>query len=173
MMDVEPSRPARDRSPPRPGALPAPDFRIRDAAASDLPRILEVETASFSMPWSPASFRSLLGRERVRFLVAEEAGRPVGHAVLWWVAEEGELANIAVAPEARRRGVASRLLDRVLDEAERAGIHRIFLEVRASNDGAVALYRRRGFHEVGLRRDYYADPREDARVFRLDLAGAQ
>jgi len=146
-----------------------PTVSIRDAAPGDLPRVIEVERACFTLPWSPASFRSLLGRDRVRFLVAHQEGTLLGHGVLWWVAREGELANLAVAPEARRRGVGALLLERLLAEAEKSGVRAVFLEVRASNDRAIALYRRRGFREVGRRRDYYSQPREDARVFRLDL----
>ena len=142
---------------------------VRRARAGDLPRVLEIELACFPLPWSPASFRSLLERERVRFLVAEEGGRVVGHAVLWWTADEGELANLAVAPEARRQGVATRLLDRILEEARANRLRSVFLEVRASNEGARALYRERGFREVGRRRDYYSRPREDALILHLEL----
>jgi [ribosomal protein S18]-alanine N-acetyltransferase len=141
---------------------------VRRARARDLPRILEIERTSFPLPWSPATFRSLLDRERVLVLVAAEGARVVAHAVLWWVADEGELANLAVAPEARRQGIGSLLMDRILAEARAAGLRSIFLEVRASNLGALALYRRRGFREVGRRKDYYSRPREDALILRLE-----
>lgn len=143
---------------------------IRPAAPGDLGRVVAVEREAFTEPWSPAAFRALVDRERALFLVAEEEGAGVvGHGVLWWQADEAELASLAVAPSARRRGVASRLLDALLEGAREAGMTRVFLEVRASNAAALALYRRRGFREVGRRADYYRRPREDARVLRLDL----
>ena len=142
---------------------------VRQARARDLPRVLEIELECFPLPWSPVAFRSLLGRERVLFLVAEEGRRVVGYAVLWWAADEGDLANLAVAPEARRQRVATRLLDRVLEGARANGLRAVFLDVRASNESALTLYRERGFREVGRRTDYYSRPREDALILRLDL----
>ncbi|HZD04918.1 MAG TPA: ribosomal protein S18-alanine N-acetyltransferase, partial [Longimicrobiales bacterium] len=88
----------------------------------------------------------------------------VGYAVLWWVQAHGELANLAVRREHRGRGFGSRLLDRVLERARELGIRNLYLEVRVSNERAVGLYERRGFLEIGRRRDYYQRPREDARV---------
>lgn len=145
--------------------------RVRPARRGDLPRVMEVENASFPLPWSRSSFASLLGLERVFFLVAEVEGRVVGHGVLWWVGEEGELANIAVDPEVRRSGAARALLDELVDRARREGVEQIFLEVRVSNDGAFRLYRSLGFREVGRRRNYYQRPLEDARILRLDVSG--
>lgn len=151
--------------------MSAPAVTIRSAEKEDLSRVLEVENASFPLPWSPSSFRSLLELDRVFFLVAELDGQVVGHGVLWWVGEEGELANIAVDPEVRRAGVARRLLEELVDRARRAGVEHVFLEVRVSNDAATKLYRSLGFREVGQRRNYYQRPQEDARILRLDLAG--
>lgn len=151
--------------------MSVPAVTIRSAEKADLSRVLEVENASFPLPWSPSSFRSLLELDRVFFLVAELDDQVVGHGVLWWVGEEGELANIAVDPEVRRAGVARRLLEELVDRARRAGVEHVFLEVRVSNDAATKLYRSLGFREVGQRRNYYQRPQEDARILRLDLAG--
>lgn len=148
------------------------DVCIRPARGSDLERVREVETECFSVPWGEGSFRSLLGLSRVFFLVAEVGDRVVGHGVLWWMADEGELANLAVHPAAQGSGVAGALLDRLLDGAREVGLGHVYLEVRVSNEVAFRLYRSRGFREVGLRRGYYRLPREDARVLRLDLPPA-
>jgi [ribosomal protein S18]-alanine N-acetyltransferase len=148
-------------------------IRIRDARPGDLGRVAEVEASCFTTPWSPSSFRSLIGQERVTFLVAETvAGADpivVGHGVLWRIADEAELANLAVSPDAQGRGVAGALLDRLLEEASDTGVLTVFLEVRASNRAALRLYEGRGFRQIGLRSQYYDRPREDARVLRLDL----
>ncbi len=156
--------------PPAPGE--GGDLRIRPARSADLPHVLEVEAASFSTPWSAAAFQALLRRKQVAFLVLEEAEPPrvVGHGVLWWFDHEAEVANVAVAPGWRGRGAGGRLLDALLGRAQEVGATQVFLEVRASNHPAQRLYRSRGFREVGVRRDYYARPREDARVLRLTLA---
>lgn len=144
---------------------------IRSATRGDLGGVLEVERSAFSTPWSPASFRSLLGLENVIFLVADLAGRVVGHVVLWRVGEEGELANLAVRPGVRRRGVGGALLETALGHGASAGLTRVFLEVRVSNDRARCMYSRQGFQQVGIRRGYYRNPVEDALLLRLDLAG--
>jgi [ribosomal protein S18]-alanine N-acetyltransferase len=148
---------------------PKREIRIRPARAADLPRVREVEVECFSVPWGEGSFRSLLGLTRVFFLVAEVDREVMGHGVLWWTADEGELANLAVHPAVRGTGVAGALLDALLRRGGDAGLERIFLEVRRSNEVALHLYRSRGFREVGVRRDYYRRPVEDARVLRVDL----
>ncbi|TVR66685.1 MAG: ribosomal-protein-alanine N-acetyltransferase [Gemmatimonadales bacterium] len=142
---------------------------IRPARTEDLPRIAEVEEAAFSTPWSLHSFRALLPVDRVLFRVLEVEGVVLGHGVLWRVGDEGEVANIAVHPLARRRGFGSRLLEHLLGEAAAAGVHRVFLDVRPSNLAAIRIYRRRGFRPVGRRTNYYREPVEDALVLRLDL----
>lgn len=159
--------------------------RIRPARIEDLDRIAQVEATCFSAPWNPGAFRSLIGRPGVYLLVAEldwiseevsgstistKSSRIVGHGILWRAAEEAELANLAVDPAFRGQGVAGALLDRLIDEASGARVTSVFLEVRASNEAALVLYVGRGFHQVGLRRHYYDQPREDARVLQLTLA---
>jgi ribosomal-protein-alanine N-acetyltransferase len=94
----------------------------------------------------------------------------VGYAVVWYVADESELGNLAVAAEWRRRGLGRWLLDWALSMAAERGAARIFLEVRDSNQSAQDLYARRGFVQVGLRRRYYRHPSEDARVLCLNLS---
>ncbi|TVP78304.1 MAG: ribosomal-protein-alanine N-acetyltransferase [Gemmatimonadales bacterium] len=147
----------------------APHLRIRPAGPADLPRVLELEQASYSTPWSAGSFRAVMERSSSLLLLAEERGVLAGHAVVWWVDTEAELANLAVAPTHRGRGLGGRLLDRVLADLAGQGIRRVFLEVREGNAPARSLYSSRGFRDVGRRRDYYRHPREDARVLELEL----
>jgi ribosomal-protein-alanine N-acetyltransferase len=92
-----------------------------------------------------------------------------GYVVAWFVLEEGEIGNLAVAGEARRQGLGARLLDHAIAAVRRSDVDVLYLEVRDSNAAARALYASRGFVEVGRRREYYRRPKEDALVLRLDL----
>jgi ribosomal-protein-alanine N-acetyltransferase len=143
---------------------------LRYALPSDLPAITSIEALSFSNPWHPDTFGSLLTRDRVRVLAAAHDGEVIGYAVLWWVLDQGELANLAVHPDFQGRSIGSRLLDRVLSEARNVGIESLFLEVRESNEKARRLYSRRGFVQVSIRKGYYRNPPENACVLVRTLS---
>jgi ribosomal-protein-alanine N-acetyltransferase len=162
---------------------------VRSALAADLDAVAMIESVSFSDPWSRAAFESSLALPHVRFFVAEmsdgEAGpqtgrrgdggqssEPVllGYVVTLVLGDEGEIADLAVAPAARCRGVGGMLLDRVAVESHHLGLRSLYLEVRESNAAARALYESRGFLPVGRRRAYYRNPLEDALLLRRDLA---
>jgi ribosomal-protein-alanine N-acetyltransferase len=145
---------------------------VRLAVPADLPTISAIEALSFSNPWQPETFRSLLTRDRVRVLAAENDGDVVGYAVVWWVMDQGELANLAVHPEFRGQGLGSRLLDRVLADARDLGIESLFLEVRESNEKAQRLYARRGFVQISVREGYYRNPPEDACILVKNLVSS-
>ena len=93
----------------------------------------------------------------------------VGYGVIYTAADEGDVANIAVIPEMRRKGLGKALLLKMLDEAKKTGASRMFLEVRESNESALSLYRTVGFSEIGKRRNYYINPREDAVIMEITL----
>jgi ribosomal-protein-alanine N-acetyltransferase len=143
---------------------------VRPAGIADLPAVLAIERASFSDPWSRGSFAALLERPRVFFAVAVDgpARTVVGHVITWFVVDEAELANLAVAPSARRRGIGGALLRAAVGAAESRGATSMYLEVRASNRAAIALYGSRGFREVGRRPAYYRRPVEDALILRRE-----
>jgi ribosomal-protein-alanine N-acetyltransferase len=142
---------------------------IRAATPADLDAICDIESASFGDPWSLRSFRDSLARDFVRMPVLEDDGVVVGYAVLWVSSVECELANLAVNPARRGAGLGAQLLDAVLRQMHEEGLLVMFLEVRASNTAARRLYASRGFHEVGVRSNYYKSPVEDALVLRRDL----
>jgi len=156
-------------------ALPA-GLVVRPATRRDVERIVAIERAAFSDPWSHDSFVALLVNPRVLFAVADwpaERGGTgvVGYVVAWFVVDEAEVANVAVAPDARGRGIGARLLDEALRAARDRGASSVYLEVRDSNAAARSLYETRGFVEVGRRRRYYRRPVEDALVMRRVLEG--
>jgi ribosomal-protein-alanine N-acetyltransferase len=143
---------------------------IRAATEHDLAAIHAIERASFGDPWALEGFRDLLDHQRAKMEVAvDAAGELLGYAVAWYVADESEIANIAVAPGARRRGVGTLLLDRILRAAAEFGAATVFLEVRESNEEARKLYESRGFEEAGKRTKYYRQPEEDALIMRRKL----
>ena len=137
---------------------------------ADIDAVVQIETESFSTPWNKETFSGLFDRSSVELLVMDDAGDGViGYAVLWCIMDQAELANVAVTSKRRGRGLGRHLIGRVLEVARNRGVTKVFLEVRASNGRAAEIYRRFGFAEVGLRRDYYDDPREDARIMMATL----
>lgn len=142
---------------------------------SDLPGVVAIEREAFTTPWSEETFRSLFDRSPWVLLVLKEEGGHsgiAGYAVLGCVLEQGELANIAVRSRDRGMGLGGLLLDQVVREAVARGVQQLFLEVRVSNSAAAALYAARGFQEIGIRKNYYEEPREHARVLVRRLAEA-
>ena len=146
------------------------NFRIMPMTAAHLPQVAALERVCFPTdPWSEALFRDALENPHTAALLAEgEDGAVLGYAVLSAVLDEGNLDNIAVDPNCRRRGVADALLSALTDFG-RGRLSVLFLEVRSSNLPAVALYEKHGFVPVGRRKDYYDAPREDAILMTLEL----
>ena len=152
---------------------------IRPCAPADLVAVANIERDSFSDPWSYETFSATLALRHMRFLVAEEVGPGVGrrgggrslvgYVVALVMGDEGEVADVAVAPFARRRGVARLLLERMSADVMEGGVRALYLEVRESNRPARALYDALGFAQVGRRRGYYQHPSEDALLLRRDL----
>ncbi|WP_106245511.1 ribosomal protein S18-alanine N-acetyltransferase [Allonocardiopsis opalescens] len=129
---------------------------------ADLPAVLDLERRLFpGDPWSRRMFLDELAQPSRYYLVAEQAGRPAGYAGLLAAGEQGDVQTLAVEPGLWGRGIGRALLDALFAEAGRRGVRDLFLEVRADNDRARALYTRLGFTQVGLRRRYYRD-RADA-----------
>jgi [ribosomal protein S18]-alanine N-acetyltransferase len=158
----------------RPAAVPAaPDRQvtIRTARRDDVDDVAAIERRAFNDPWSAGSFRALFGNPLVHFAVAEESitGRIFGYVVAWVVIDEAEIANLAVADEARRAGIGARLLDHAIAATRERNSRVVFLEVRESNTAARALYSSRGFEVAGRRSKYYRKPVEDALVLRRAL----
>lgn len=128
----------------------------------DVPFISRLEEETFSMPWSAESFLQMIEREDNEYFVAEEDGHLLGGCGLLLIAGEGNITNVAVIPEARRRGVASGLLTYLMAEGDRAGLTAYTLEVRVSNAAAIGLYEKLGFVSEGIRPNFYEKPTEDA-----------
>ncbi|HEY2106849.1 MAG TPA: ribosomal protein S18-alanine N-acetyltransferase [Candidatus Binataceae bacterium] len=146
-------------------------MQIRDATYNDLPRVLDIERLSFAQPWSLASFRReiSLSFSRVMLAVMDEGEGGVGIAgylCRWLVAGESHILNVATHPDFRHLGVGTALMAAAVSEAYARKASLMILEVRRSNLEARRLYRRFGFEERRLRRNYYG-PGEDALVMEL------
>jgi ribosomal-protein-alanine N-acetyltransferase len=143
--------------------------RCRPLTAADLDSVAAIEREVFTDPWSSRAFGDLLGLDHARgFVVEQDGGAIVGYAVCSQAADEGEILNFATAPVARRKGVGRALLAVVLEWLGERGAAKVFLEVRRSNEAAIAMYAAAGFAPLGVRTNYYRRPTEDALTMVLD-----
>ena len=150
------------------------DFTIEPVQPSDLSEVLAIERGSFVAPWSRAAFEAELEKPYARLCLArsrsgERAGAVIGYICFWLVADEIQVANVAVHLAWRRRGIGKRLMRYALGRAHEAGANVAVLEVRRSNEAARALYEGLGFHVVRERPGYYPEFREPAVVLEMNL----
>ena len=136
----------------------------------DVRAVMEIERRAYQFHWTEGIFRDCL-RVGYACWVIDINGHVGGYGVMSLVVGEAHLLNICIAPEWQHRGHGRVLLEHFLDLARERGAEQMFLEVRMSNQSAIALYHKRGFNEVGTRKNYYpgANGREDALIFALTL----
>ena len=145
-------------------------YRIRRATNADAPALWGIERRCFSDPWSQAGILETIQYATAIVLLAELRGVAIGYLMVRISGEEGEILNLAVLPEHRRRGIARELLEQGLAALALAGVQEAYLEVRESNQAALTLYGAKGFRTVGMRPHYYRSPVEDALVLRAPLS---
>ena len=136
--------------------------------ASHIDAIAELEKVCFNDPWSINSISSELNNRLSLWVVAIEDGRLAGYVGSQSVMGWADMMNIAVAPDFRRRGVASALIEELIMRLKDNKVNCLTLEVRASNEPAIALYQKHGFEQVGRRPNYYRCPKEDALILRKE-----
>ena len=139
-------------------------MRIRQMTAEDIPAVAQIEKECFSQPWSEQGF--LDGMKDAIFFVAEDP-QIVGYIGMYRMPPEGEITNVAVTPKMRKKGCGRELLLRMQQWADEHGIDRIVLEVRSGNEPAIHLYRTCGFEKIGVRKNFYQFPREDADIMEF------
>jgi ribosomal-protein-alanine N-acetyltransferase len=149
-------------------------YEIVRLADDDLDALMAIEAASSPSPWARQVFLEEMAREWAYVDVLREraGGRVLGFINFWLVRDEVHILNIAVSPATRREGHASRLMEHAITFAHRHHCRYVTLEVRRSNLGAQALYKKYGFRPVGVRPSYYVENREDAIVMLLELTSA-
>ena len=143
-------------------------MEIRKMTAREVPRVAELEKNCFSQPWSEKSVAGELDNPLALWLVAMEGDRLAGYVGSQTVMDETDMMNLAVGSEFRRQGVGEALVNALTASLKELGSRCLTLEVRDSNEAARALYGKLGFREIGRRRGYYRDPREDALILRKE-----
>jgi [ribosomal protein S18]-alanine N-acetyltransferase len=132
--------------------------------------ILTISLLSFPRTWSKDSFEKELDNKFARYMVAVKNSIPVGYGGMWIIIDEAHITNVAVHPEFREGGIASMLLEALIEICKLEGVTAMTLEVRKSNVVAQNLYQKYGFQQEGIRKGYYEDNKEDAIImWKRDL----
>lgn len=143
-------------------------LRIVPFAEQHVADVVRIDHACQSKPWSEAAVRLELERPEGVFLVALVDGEVAGFAGAWMVLDEAHVINVAVDPPRQRQRIGERMMTALLEACQKKGATCATLEVRASNEPAIALYKKFGFRDVARRRGYYIDNKEDAVVMWCD-----
>jgi ribosomal-protein-alanine N-acetyltransferase len=145
------------------------DYKLVPMDRTHIKEIAKIERECFSTPWSEAALEEELYNPLASFIVAQRAdGAVLGYAGLHVVVDEGYIDNVAVREDYRGNGIADDLVD-VFVRFGREKLAFLTLEVRPSNEPAIQLYYKHGFAQVGRRKDYYRDPKEDALIMTLEF----
>jgi [ribosomal protein S18]-alanine N-acetyltransferase len=144
---------------------------IANTTEKDLDEILDIEKQSFAAPWSRELFQDTLSFPLAFNFIARKKvdNRLVGYANFYLIKDEVQVLNIAIAPESRKKGYATEILNQAIAFLVNRGGADFFLEVREGNAEAIKLYDRLGFKKIGRRRRYYSETNEDAIVMRLKV----
>lgn len=145
-------------------------IKIREMQLDDLEQVMIIEEANFSVPWTETGFFTFLLREDTLFLVAEEEEKILGYCGVVTVQDEGDITNVAVEKNSQNQGIGKKLLEEMFHRTQKAGVCRLFLEVRAGNAAALHLYEKMGFVQMGIRKNYYEQPVEDGVVMMREKA---
>jgi [ribosomal protein S18]-alanine N-acetyltransferase len=150
------------------------EIELRFMSVADIPQVLKVEHAAFTMPWTETAFRNeLLNNHFAKYIVAEQQGRIIGYCGVWVIIDEAHITNVAVHPEYQGQKIGWELMQSIIYLAQQSGAVRMTLEVRISNERAQSLYHKLGFEIQGIRKKYYSDNQEDAYIMWANLDGVE
>lgn len=143
---------------------------FRRVTENDIQTLVEIEKESFAVPWPADAFYHDIQHNRfAAYIMIELDGQVAGYCGVWIILDEAHITNIAILPKYRGMKLGEILLAKVMEIAKETGAMSMTLEVRVSNEVAKALYKKLGFQDGGIRRNYYTDNGEDARVMWVNL----
>ena len=140
------------------------EWLIREMKPEDIPAAAAIEQQIFSQPWSEQGFLSSLNLADTLYLVVYEGERLIGYCGLLQSFDEADITNVAVVSDVRNCGIGYAMLSELMKQGKERGIARYTLEVRVSNSPAIRLYEKLGFESVGIRKNFYDRPKEDAMI---------
>jgi [ribosomal protein S18]-alanine N-acetyltransferase len=146
-----------------------PDVEIKVLTADHLPAVIAIENASFKDPWTMTSFRDLMIQSRMNWAALSD-GKVAGYLITQWVLDEIHILNVAVSADYRRKGIASCLMDFLLETGQQQNMQVIYLEVRVTNTPAITFYQKYGFSILATRKRYYRDG-ENAYIMHRRFTG--
>lgn len=135
----------------------------------DIPEVADVERQCFSDPWSEQAFEDEMKNPLAVYFTIKENGRCIGYCGFWNVSGEGGITNVAVAQEYRKKGAGTMLIQKMIETAVALDLSILTLEVRSSNTAAQRLYEKHGFEKIGIRPNYYNNPRENAWIMTKNM----
>lgn len=136
----------------------------------DIDDVLKVEHESFSVPWSREAFYNEITKNQfAAYIVIEEHGQVIGYSGTWVVTDEAHVTNVAILPQYRGRKLGEAMMKKLMEIASELGAKTMTLEVRVTNEVARKLYRKLGFQDGGIRKNYYTDNQEDALIMWVNL----
>ena len=141
---------------------------VTEMKAEHVPQVAQLEKLCFADPWSEMSIAKELESLWSYWLVAVDGDIVAGYIGSQSSVDESDIMNVAVHPDYRRQGIAESLINKLVGDLKARGSHALMLEVRASNNPAIALYEKLGFSQVGCRKNYYRNPKEDALILRKE-----
>lgn len=146
------------------------NLTFRVMTLDDIDDVMNIEEASFPNPWSKTAFyNEIVNNQFATYLILEAEGEPVGYCGIWVIIDEAHVTNIAIIPRFRGKKYGDALMKKAMEQARIMGAKTMTLEVRVSNEVAQKLYRKYGFENGGIRRNYYTDNGEDALVMWVNL----
>ncbi len=143
------------------------DIYIEKMSIEHIPLLVEIEKECFSKPWTEEGFLAELKNDTANFYTAMSGEKAVGYMGFYIICGEGYVANVAVLPSYRRKGIAGRLIENAVKICKNSGAEFLSLEVRVSNSAAVSLYEKYGFEKAGERKNFYSAPVENAYIMTL------
>ena len=146
------------------------DYSFRIATEDDIPRLVEIDRKSFTVPWPEEAFYNDITNNRFAIYLLMEFGKDIaGYCGMWLVLDEAHVTNVAILPEYRGRKLGGALMEKMMLLAKDSGAKTMTLEVRVGNEVAKSLYKKMGFQEGGIRKNYYTDNQEDALAMWVNL----